>query len=416
MNTILELGIVLVVGLLSTRLMKLIKFPNVTGYLVVGLLIGPVLHLIFGENIGFMDNPEDLGVIVDVALGFIAFTIGSEFKFDDLKKVGGKVIFITFMETTASLVFISGAVSIYYAIKGTFTDNLPIILLLGAMGCATAPAATILVIKQYKAQGNLTNTLLYVVGLDDAFGLIYFSILFEVAEALTGGAPVTIMNLLIMPLLQVLLSLIIGGVLGFILAFACKWFKSRANRLILMITAVLLGLGITTLFESLLGISMSSLLLCMMIGAVFCNMRSDSVYILDGMDRWTPVIFMAFFIITGAELDLTVIPTVGIVGIMYVLFRLVGKYVGTSLGSKITHQPDNITKYLAFALVPQGGVAIGMARMASGALGGTMGAQLLAIILCATLIYELTGPLCTKFALTRGGDITPEPKTLKGVQ
>ncbi len=412
MNTILTLGIVLVAGLLSTRLMKLIRFPNVTGYLLVGLILGPVLHLIFGDNMGFLDDPEGFGIVVDVALGFIAFIIGSEFKFKDLKKVGGKIIFITFMEATCALIFISGSLAIYYLIKGTLAQNLPIVLLLGAMGCATAPASTLMVIKQYKARGEFTNTLLYVVGLDDAFGLIYFSILFEIAKVLVNpSVQITAASLILLPLLQVFLSLLIGAALGAILALACKWFHSRANRLILMITVVLIGVGLAVLLQD--KIELSSLLICMMIGAVFCNMREDAIYILDEMDRWTPIVFMVFFIICGAELDLTVIPVIGVAGILYVIFRIGGKYVGASTGAMITKQPKNVVKNLGLALVPQEGVAIGMARMAYGSLGGEIGSQILAIVLVATLVFEMIGPLTSKFALIKAGDITLEPKTPK---
>ncbi|MCB9498403.1 MAG: cation:proton antiporter [Bacillales bacterium] len=412
MNTILTLGIVLVAGLLSTRLMKLIRFPNVTGYLLVGLILGPILHLIFGDNMGFLDDPEGFGIVVDVALGFIAFIIGSEFKFKDLKKVGGKIIFITFMEATCALIFISGSLAIYYSIKGTLAQNLPIVLLLGAMGCATAPASTLMVIKQYKAHGEFTNTLLYVVGLDDAFGLIYFSILFEIAKVLVNpGVQITAASLLLLPLLQVFLSLAIGAALGAILALACKWFHSRANRLILMITVIFIGVGLAVLLQD--KIELSSLLICMMIGAVFCNMREDAIYILDEMDRWTPIVFMVFFIICGAELDLTVIPVIGVAGILYVIFRIGGKYVGASTGAMMTKQPKNIIKNLGIALVPQEGVAIGMARMAYGSLGGETGSQILAIILVATLVFEMIGPLTSKFALIKAGDITLEPKVPK---
>ncbi len=398
MNFLLMLAIALFAGLLSTRLMKLVKLPNITGYLIIGLLIGPHCINIVGE-----EEVASLSLLIEIALGFIAFSIGSEFKIESLKKIGKNVFFITFIQAFLALVFVDISLIILGLIQGTLQENLPLVLVLGAIATATAPAATLMVVKQYKARGKLTDTLLLVVALDDAFGLILFAVSLAIAKVFANGEVITFTSIALMPLLEIAVSLGIGAVLGLILSLATRFFQSRANRLIWMITVVFTGVGLSQI----LPISVSPLLLCMMIGAVFCNTRNDSLIILDGMERWTPPLFMLFFIISSAELDLTVIPAVGVVGIIYLIARSAGKYFGAYLGSSIVKEEKSIRNYLGLALLPQAGVAIGMAKISSEALP-QYSSQILAIVLCATLFYELVGPVVTKFALKKSGDIPPE--------
>lgn len=398
MNFLLMLAIALFAGLLSTRLMKLVKLPNITGYLIIGLLIGPHCINIVGE-----EEVASLSLLIEIALGFIAFSIGSEFKIESLKKIGKNVFFITFIQAFLALVFVDISLIILGLIQGTLQENLPLVLVLGAIATATAPAATLMVVKQYKARGKLTDTLLLVVALDDAFGLILFAVSLAIAKVFANGEVITFTSIALMPLLEIAVSLGIGAVLGLILSLATRFFQSRANRLIWMITVVFTGVGLAQI----LPISVSPLLLCMMIGAVFCNTRNDSLIILDGMERWTPPLFMLFFIISSAELDLTVIPAVGVVGIIYLIARSAGKYFGAYLGSSIVKEEKSIRNYLGLALLPQAGVAIGMAKISSEALP-QYSSQILAIVLCATLFYELVGPVVTKFALKKSGDIPPE--------
>jgi len=316
-------------------------------------------------------------------------------------------------------------------IVGNLEANLPLILTLGAIATATAPAATLMVVKQYKARGPVTDILLPVVAFDDAIGLILFSISFSVAQVLArqyagvAGATISIKNILLMPLCEIFLSLAIGAVLGFILTFAMKFFKSRANRLICMLAAVILGVGFCELFAEKFNMELSSLLTCMMIGAIFCNMEKDAINILDGVERWTPALFMLFFILSGAELDFSVMGSWTVIGIcaVYLLARSVGKYFGASLGCTMTHKGGTIKKYLGLTLLPQAGVAIGMARSSSStfrsfATAGlkavnesgynyltNMASTITAVVLCATLFYELVGPVITKIALTKAGEI-----------
>lgn len=429
---LLGISIALIAGLISNRIVKLIKLPNVTGYLVVGILLGPYLFSLFNNNFtGVLseDTIHTFGIIVDVALGFIAFSIGSEFKLSSIKKIGKGILMITFIQAFAALVFVDIALVILCLCTNSLNANLPLILTLGAVATATAPAATLMVIKQYKAKGPVTDTLLPVVAIDDAVGLMLFSLSFSIAQVLAkqqagiDGVSINVLSIILVPLLEIVLSLVVGAVLGFILTISMKAFKSRANRLICMLAIVFVAVALCGLFGTWFGIELSSLLTCMMIGAIFCNLRNDALAIFDGVERWTPALFMLFFILSGAELNFSLItlPVVGIC-IVYVVSRSMGKYFGSWLGCSIEHKDDNIRKYLGLTLLPQAGVAIGMARSASNAfksisdgasidganyLNG-LASTITAVVLCATLIYELFGPIITKVALVKAGEIKKE--------
>ena len=388
-NVLLIFAVILVLGLFSTRLMKLCRLPNVTGYLIVGLLVGPYCLKFINEG-----NIHSLKIITNAALGFIAFSIGGEFKLTTLKRLGKSVVVITLFQAVVT----SGLVFIVLWLIGA---PMPVTFSLCAIAAATAPAATLMVVRQYKARGPVTDTLLPVVALDDAIGLMIFSVCFALAKVLATGSDITVQNAVLTPILEIVLSLGIGGIIGVLLSLLMKVFKSRANRLIWMIAAVFLGIALCEVVP----LELSSLLVCMMIGAVFTNMRSDSVAILDGQERWTPPLFMLFFIISGAELDLKVIPLVGLIGIAYLVSRSIGKIVGAGIGSKVVKADKNIVKYLGLTLLPQAGVAIGMAQVVSMSLGGETAEVVTAVVLCATLIYELIGPVITKVALTKAGEI-----------
>lgn len=406
MTAILSIVIALVAGLLSTRVVKLLHLPNVTGYLIVGLLIGPsCLNLLTEETI------DAFTIIVDLALGFIAFSIGGEFKISSLKKLGKSVFVITFAQSFAALLLvIAGVILLGLCTNSYNNENLALALVLGAIATATAPAATLMVVRQYKAKGPVTDTLLPVVALDDAFGLMFFSVSFALAKTFATGENLTVMNVLVYPLLEIVCSLAIGFVIGVILGFAAKWFKSRANRLTLMITAVFLGVGLCELFETFAPFSLSSLLLCMMIGATFCNINIEAIGIMDGCERWTPPVFMLFFILSSAELNLANLANIGLIGIVYLLTRSLGKYFGSLLGAKAVKADKNVIKYLGLTLLPQAGVAIGMAQMVSkkfseNPLTSNVATTVVTVVLCATLVYELFGPVITKIALSKAGEI-----------
>ena len=388
MNTLRALGIAMAAGLLMTRIIKLVHLPNVTAFLIAGLLIGPsVSGLISAEAIDGFD------IIVNVALGFIAFSIGGEFRLSSLKSLGKRITVITGFQAFTATIFV------LLILLVTGTDK-SIAFTLSAIATATAPAATLLVVRQYKAKGPLTDTLLPVVALDDAFGLMIFSIFFSIAKALATGTEPSVKNMLVEPLVEIVLSLVIGAAIGALLALCCRFFKSRANRLSLCVMATVVGVALSEI------LSLSSLLVCMMIGALFANLCGEYEKILEGVDRWTPPLFMLFFVISGAELNLSVLPSVGIVGVLYILFRAFGKYSGAFVGAAITHSPKEVRDYLGLTLLPQAGVAVGMAQMAVAELPAEYGMKIQAVVLCATLVYEIVGPVITKISLAKAGEIT----------
>ncbi len=394
MHILLYVAAAMIAGLLLTRIVKLVHLPNVTGYLIAGLLIGP-----YCLNILHKDALAGLDILTEMALGFIAFSIGGEFKLSNIKAIGTRAIVITLFQAFGAVIL----VDLVLCLCGF---DVPLSITLGAIATATAPAATLMVVRQYRAKGGLTNTLLPVVAMDDAVGLMVFSISLAVANALSSGQAATFQAMVLTPVLEIILSLAIGGALGLIVAFAMRFFHSKGNRLGICIAAVLLGVAIAKSY------ALSDLLLCMALGATVVNLRNDALEILDNTDAWTPPLFMLFFVISGAELDLAVLPTVGILGVIYLVTRSLGKYFGAWLGATVTKASPNIRKYLGITLLPQAGVAIGMAQIVITSLP-QYGAQIQAVVLCATLIYELVGPVLTKIALTKAGEIEAPQKKQK---
>jgi len=387
MNILLLIGIAMASGLLVSRAARAVKLPNVTAFLVAGLIIGPCVAGIISK-----EQAESMGVISEAALGFIAYAIGGEFKLSYLKKIGKAPLTITAFQglTTAFCVDV-GLIA--------FGVDVPLALLLGAIGLATAPAATLMVVRQYKAHGPVTQMLLPVVAMDDALGLMVFSISASVAQAMLGGA-ITVQSMVLTPLIEIVGSLVLGAALGWVLAFGARFFASRGNKLALSIALVLAGVGLCDM------LNLSSLLVCMMIGAVMVNMSQQHEVLIEQCDRFTPPLFLLFFVLSGADLDLSVLPSVGLIGVGYLLLRSFGKWGGTMLGAVCVHADDNIKKYLGLTLLPQAGVAIGMASLVS-ARFPTLGAQVNTIVLAGVLVFELVGPIITKIALTKAGEISP---------
>ncbi len=394
MHTLLSIAIAMIAGLLLTRVAKLVKLPNVTGYLVAGLLIGPYcFRLVSADTLATLD------IITVAALGFIAFSIGSEFKLTHIKAIGGKILIITACEAVGAVILVDVVVSL-------LGFPVPMALCLGAIAAATAPAATLLVVRQYRAQGELTSTLLPVVAMDDAIGLMAYAISVSIAKMIQNGEAFNLMNTLVAPLLEIALSLGIGAVIGIIVAVSNRFFHSRANRLMICIAAVMLGVGVAQQF------GLSHLLLCMSIGAVYVNLRDDAIQTLEQAESWTPPLFMLFFVISGADLNVAVLPSLGLLGVVYIITRVVGKYFGAYIGCTISKTSHKIRKYLGLSLIPQAGVAIGIAQLVVKELP-EYGASIQAVILCATLIYELVGPVVTKYSLIKAGEIVVEPKHRK---
>ncbi len=419
METLLHLSTALIVGLLLSRIAKLLKLPAVTAYLVAGILIGPyVLGLIgnyFGaEGLGFntMEAVESYSIICDVALGFIAFSIGNEFRMSQLKKIGKQATIVgIFQAVMTTLVVDAALIALHFAFPEVLT--LPVAIVLGAIASATAPAATLMVVKQYKAKGPLTDILLPVVALDDAVGLVLFAISFGIAKAM-GQGTISAISVIVEPLLEVILSLILGAALGFLFDFCEKFFHSRSKRMSISIAFVFLAIAMSkiqfTLFDT-VHISFSSLLVCMMLGTVFCNICDFSEELMDRVERWTAPLYILFFVLSGAELELSVFTsfTIVLIGIVYIIARSAGKYSGAFMSAKMSGCDDKIVKYLGITLLPQAGVALGMATKASEL--GPEGFIVSNITLFAVLIYELVGPSLTRMSLLKAGDIKPEGKT-----
>lgn len=385
LNTFIDLALMIFSGMALGRLVKKLKLPNVTGYLLAGLILGPSVLGVLSEN--FLDS---VTIISDAALGFIAFSIGNEFKISFFKKVGVTPIVIAVCESFFAVVVVTGGLLII-GCEPTFA------LVLGAIAAATAPAATIMVIKQYRAKGPVTQTLLSVVAIDDATALIMYSISVAVATAI-GGKNTDKLQLILDPAIEILGALIVGAVLGFIFLLPLKHFKKDGNRLCLIIAFIFIGLGLSQLY------GFSSLLLCMAMGAVIANFSPDVNKIMDLCDRITPPIFMLFFVASGADLKLSVLPSVGIAGVIYIVFRVIGKVFGASLGATICKADKNIRKYLGPALVPQAGVAIGLS-LAAASVVPDYATEIRTVILCGTLIYELVGPVISKTCLKKAGEI-----------
>lgn len=411
MSTLLSVSVAMLAGLLMTRVFKKWNLPAVTAYLVAGVLIGPyclgALHI---EGLGF-SSPEAvsrLSLVSEVALAFIAFSIGNEFRLEDLKKTGRQAGIIgVFQALIAALVVDVILVGLHLIMPDKIT--MAQALTLGAIATATAPAATLMVVREYKAKGPLTDLLLPIVALDDAVGLVVFAVSFGIAKSLVSGA-VDLISILVNPIVEITVSLALGAFLGWVLTQLEKLFNSNTNRLNMTIAFVFLtaALSMISFHIGPVHVGFSSLLVCMMLGTAFCNLCPLSHDLMEKSDKWTSPLFALFFVVSGAELELGVFSDVAIVGIgiVYILFRSLGKYFGAKWSAEWTKCRPEICKYLGVTLWPQAGVALGMCLTAKQL--GTEGDLIRNIVLFSVLVYEIFGPMCTKWALTKAGDIKPK--------
>ncbi|MBP3348247.1 MAG: cation:proton antiporter [Clostridia bacterium] len=416
MGILLSVSVALLAGLLMTRVFKKIHLPSVTAYLIAGVLIGPycigAFHI---EGFGFTsaEAVAQLSLISEVALGFIAFSIGNEFRLDELKRTGKQALVIGIFQALAATALVDLALlAVHLAMPDKLT--VPQLLILGAIATATAPAATLMVVRQYKADGPLTRLLLPIVALDDAVGLIVFAVSFGIAKTIISGS-MDMVSIIVNPLVEIVCSLGLGAIMGWLLTQLEKLFNSNTNRLNMTIGIVLLTVSFSMLDFQIgpVHISFSSLLTCMMLGTVFCNICSLSHDIMERTDKWTSPIFAIFFVISGAALELNVFTDIAIVGIgvVYIIFRSLGKYFGSMASAKATKCSPEICKYLGITLLPQAGVALGMCATAMSI--GPEGALVRNITLFAVLVYEIVGPMLTKQALKAAGDIKPMSDEVK---
>ena len=409
------LSIALIAGLLMSRLAKAVNLPAVTSYLVAGLLLGPfVLGRLglsgLGIGFGSLEQVEGYGVVTQVALGFIAFVIGNEFRLSSLRSMGQQAITVGIAQAVITTALVDVAlVGVHLLFPQVL--SLASAITLGSIAAATAPAATLMVVKQYKAKGPLTHLLLMVVAIDDAVGLVLFSASYGVANALEQGH-MDLLSVVVEPLMEILLSLLLGAVAGYLLNLLEVYFHSRSKRMSLSVAFVLLTVGVSMLVVEVGGgrCGFSLLLVCMMTGTVFCNVCPTSEELMDRLDRWVSPINILFFVLSGAELDLTILsnPLVLLVGVVYIASRSLGKISGAYTSCRATKCSPSIQKYLGITLLPQAGVALGMAAEAAQLSDGHMVRN---VVLFSVLVYELVGPTLTRMALTAAGEIRPEGRT-----
>jgi Kef-type K+ transport system membrane component KefB len=400
-------------GLIMTRVFKKInlKLPDVTAFLIAGVLVGPfALGALGVPGLGFnsMEALDKVSILSTVALGFIAFDIGNEFRLAQLKKTGKVATVIGIVQAVTAMALVDIALIGLHFVLGPEKLPLPVAITLGAIATATAPAATLMVVRQYKAKGPLTDLLLPIVALDDAVGLVVFAVSFGVAQALEGGA-LNVISVILNPLLEIVCSLALGAAMGELLTLLEKLFFSNKNRLSLTIAFVMMTIALSTLEIPLPGgakITFSSLLVCMMLGTMFCNLSEYSVDIMKRSEEWTAPLYAVFFVLSGAQLDLGVFryPSILLIGLVFILVRCAGKYLGAWGSATIMGCEPNVRRYLGITLFPQAGVALGMVVTAQ-ALGQESGAMIRNIILFAVLVYELVGPLLTKQALMAAGEV-----------
>ena len=414
------LSIALIAGLLMSRLAKAVNLPAVTSYLVAGLLLGPfVLGRLglsgLGIGLGSLEQVEGYGVVTQVALGFIAFVIGNEFRLSSLRSMGQQAITVGIAQAVITTALVDAAL-VWVHLLFPQVLSLASAITLGSIAAATAPAATLMVVKQYKAKGPLTHLLLMVVAIDDAVGLVLFSASYGVANALEQGH-MDLLSVAVEPLMEILLSLLLGAVAGYLLNLLEVYFHSRSKRMSLSVAFVLLTVGVSMQEFEVGGVrcGFSLLLVCMMTGTVFCNVCPTSEELMDRLDRWVSPINILFFVLSGAELDLTILPNplVLLVGVVYIASRSLGKISGAYTSCRATKCSPSIQKYLGITLLPQAGVALGMAAEAAQLSDGHMVRN---VVLFSVLVYELVGPTLTRMALTAAGEIRPEGRTSARVE
>ncbi len=400
----------LIGGLMLSRLTKRLKLPAVTAYLIAGLLLGPfVLGRLNVPGLGFqsLHQVELLSIITQTALGFIAFTIGNEFRLSQLKSMGSRAIIIGILQALVTTIVVD---VVLIALHFCFPQiiSIPVAIVLGAIASATAPAATLMVVRQYKAKGPLTRLLMLVVAIDDAVGLVLFSVSFGIATALSQGE-LSVLAVVVEPILEIVLSLVLGSLMGWLLNWVEQFFHSRSKRLTISVAFVLLTVGLSSVSFEVAGLhcGFSLLLVCMMTGTIFCNICSTSEELMERIDNWVMPLHVLFFVISGAELDLEILahPVTIIVGVIYILARSAGKYYGAAVSCKMTGQSKPITDNLGITLLPQAGVALGMAMTAATLENGALARN---VVLFGVLVYELVGPTLTKRALLAVGEIRPE--------
>ncbi|PIP16703.1 MAG: hypothetical protein COX46_00635 [bacterium (Candidatus Ratteibacteria) CG23_combo_of_CG06-09_8_20_14_all_48_7] len=389
MNTILGLGFILIAGLFSARLINKIKFPSVTAYLLLGIIIGPSLFGLVSEEI-----LSASGLISNIVLGMIAFSIGQNFSLDNFHKIGKSVIWISVLEACGAWLLVT--LAFLLILKQPFY----IALLFGALSSATAPAATVMIIRQYRAKGIFTDTLLGVVAIDDAWCLIIFAISLAISQAIYSHMVATffLIRVFLNSIWNIIGAFILGSIIAILSSYFSRFIRTQAEFLIFTLGFILLSIGIA------IWLHLSVLLANMFLGAFLVNIDKSSFSSFDVLKTVDSPLFLLFFVLAGANLEIGLLPRLGLIGSVYLVFRVIGKITGAGLGAHISNASKNIRKYLGLGLVPQAGVALGCALVAKSDFPN-IGSMIFTTIVATTVIYELIGPICTKIALKRAGEI-----------
>lgn len=399
LNIILVLSLLIGVGFIFGKLAQLIKLPSVSGYLIAGLLISIL-------PINLTGHTEVFNMISQITLSFIAFGIGSEFKISELKKNGKKILLITIFEVIGAILIVFLFMFFFSPLilpEFTFEQRLSFSLVLGSMSAATAPAATIMVIKQFRAKGPLTKTILPVTALDDILGILAFGIVLPIAVMLTpmdgSGSSFDLLNAFTSPLIEVFGSLLGGLALGMVLSIFSRRDDARDELQVKTILIILIGLGLS------FALGLNSLLINIMVGATLANLRPHAERSFRSINDFVPVFYILFFAIAGATIDLSILTTVGILGIIYVIARAIGKISGAYIGATAGKAEPAIRKYLGIALLPQGGISIGLNILVMASLPTNIATPIVTIILFSIIIYESLGPVFAKLSLSKAGEL-----------
>lgn len=387
MNVMLKLAIVIAFGTIGARIARKFNMPNVTGYLILGLILGPSFL-----KVVTVSDMDVINFVNELALACIAFSIGGEFLISDIKKIGKDIFIITLGEVIGVLLLVF--LIMFFVLGKSFAFS----IIMAAMSASTAPAGTILVMRQYRAYGPLTKTILPITALDDALGIMVFGLAISLAKISMGFEKISFIKMIVGPIFQILVSLFLGLIIGIILSYIVNKVKNKDELLIIILCFIIGATGFSA------HINLSPLLTNMMLGAVVINESAKAKKIFKSVNDFTPPINLLFFTLAGASLDLSILASIGSLGIIYVLSRALGKILGASLGAIKVGADEVIKKYLGIALLPQGGVAIGLSMIVSQEIP-QFSSEIITLILFSVLVFEISGPILAKFAITKAGEV-----------
>lgn len=387
MDLFLKLSIIILVGVLGGRVAKKLTLPSVSGYIIAGLILGPsFINLVSSQDL------ESLSFITDIALAAIAFSIGSEFLLSDMKKVGKRALILTIAEVIGAFFIVF--IAMFYIFNQSFEFS----LVIASMSAATAPAGIVMVIRELRADGPLVKTILPVVALDDALGIMLFGVALSLAKMTSGLEEFTIFKIISAPLIEIFGSLLLGFLLGIGLTYLAKKAKGRNELLKISLAFILAGVGASNFFN------LSPLLTSMMMGGTLVNLMPSSKRIFGTMNEFTPPINLLFFTLAGMSLNIRVLASVSFLGIGYIIARAIGKIIGAGVGAKALGESKTIQKYLGLSLLTQGGISIGLSSIVQSELPQFSG-SIVTVILFSVLVFEILGPILAKVAITRAGEV-----------